>query len=86
MGRREREILERAVRVVAEQATKADTLVDETIDVGHGQSDPLVIHAKMLRLELLTVKADLERELEDFSLNAWSRRRTVSPSCRRTRR
>ena len=29
---------------------------------GHG-------HAKMLRLELLKVKADLERELEDFSLN-----------------
>jgi hypothetical protein len=28
-----------------------------------------VIHAKMLRLELLNVKADLERELEDFVLN-----------------
>jgi hypothetical protein len=26
------------------------------------------VHAKMLRLELLKVKADLERELEDFSL------------------
>ena len=69
MASRERDILERAVRTVAEQATKADALVDEAIDVGHGRSDPLVTHAKMLRLELLNVKADLERELEDFSLN-----------------
>ena len=29
----------------------------------------MTVHAKMLRLELLKVKADLERELEDFSLN-----------------
>ena len=69
MASRERDILEHAVRVVAEQATKADALVDEAIDVGHGRADPLVTHAKMLRLELLNVKADLERELEDFSLN-----------------
>ena len=27
---------------------------------GHGRSDPLVVHAKMLRLELLKVKADLD--------------------------
>jgi hypothetical protein len=69
MVHRERDVLEKAVRVVAEQATTADALVDEAIDVGHGRSDPLVVHAKMLRLELLNVKADLERELEDFSLN-----------------
>ena len=69
MARREREILEHAVHVVAEQANKADDLVDEAIGVGHGRSDPLVVHAKMLRLELLNVKADLERELEDFVLN-----------------
>jgi len=69
MARREREILEHAVHTVAEQAAKADDLVDEAIGVGHGRSDPLVTHAKMLRLELLKVKADLERELEDFSLN-----------------
>jgi hypothetical protein len=37
--------------------------------VGHGRSDQLVTHPKMLRLELLKVKADLERELEHFSLN-----------------
>jgi len=66
---RERHILEQSVQAVAEQAAKADDLVDEAIDVGHGRSDPLVTHAKMLRLELLNVKADLERELETFSLN-----------------
>jgi hypothetical protein len=53
----------------AEQAAKADDLVDEAIGVGHGRSDPLVTHAKMLSLEILKVKADLEHELEDFSLN-----------------
>ena len=69
MVKREREILQSAVHVVTEQAAKADDLVDEAIEVGHGRSDPLVTHARMLRLELLNVKADLERELEDFSLN-----------------
>ena len=69
MTQRERGILERAVHVVAEQATKTDELVDEAIEIGHGRSDPLVVHAKMLRLELLNVKADLERELEDFVPN-----------------
>src|SRR5207342_2444000 len=39
------------------------------IGVGRGRSDPLITHAKMLRLELLKVKADLERPLEDFSLS-----------------
>lgn len=63
------DILEHAVHTITEQAAKADDLVDEAIDVGHGRSDPLVTHAKMLRLGLLNVKADLERELEDFSLN-----------------
>jgi hypothetical protein len=69
MARRERDVLENAVRVVAEQAAKADDLVDEAIEIGDGRSDPLVTHAKMLRLELLKVKADLERELEDFVPN-----------------
>ena len=69
MARGEREILEHAVHTIAEQAAKADDLVDEAIGVGHGRSDPLVTHAKMLRLELVKVKADLERELEDFILN-----------------
>jgi len=45
------------------------TSFNEAIEVGHGRSDPLVTYAKMLRLELLNVKAGLERELEDLSLN-----------------
>jgi hypothetical protein len=40
------------VHAVAEQAARADDLVDEAIDVGHGRSEPLVTHAMMLRLEL----------------------------------
>jgi hypothetical protein len=43
-------------------------LVDEAKAAGGGDH-PVTVHAKMLRLELLNVKADLERELEDFSLN-----------------
>jgi hypothetical protein len=68
MARREREILEHAVHTIAEQAAKADELVDEAKAAGGGDH-PVTVHAKMLRLELLKVKADLERELEDFSLN-----------------
>jgi len=69
VARREREILEHAVHTVAEQAAKADDLVDEILAVGAGGSDPITVHAKMLCLELLNVKADLERELQDLSLN-----------------
>jgi hypothetical protein len=60
MARREREILEHAVRTIAEQVTKADELVDEAKAAGGGDH-PVTVHAKMLRLELLKVKADLER-------------------------
>ena len=63
MARREREILEHAVHTIAEQAAKADELVDEAKAAGGGDH-PVTVHAKMLRLELLKVEADLERELE----------------------
>jgi hypothetical protein len=69
MARQERDILERAVRSLSEQAAKADALVDEAIALGHLGSEPLIVHAKMLRLELLKVKSDLERELETFVLD-----------------
>jgi hypothetical protein len=59
----ERDILERAVQTLSEQAAKADALVDEVLEAGLDGSHPLTVHAKMLRLELLQVKADLEREL-----------------------
>jgi predicted transcriptional regulator of viral defense system len=42
---------------------KAEDHVEEAIATGLGRSDMLVVHAKMLRLELLKVKADLEGEL-----------------------
>jgi hypothetical protein len=48
---------------LSEQAAKADALVDEVLEAGLDGSHPLTVHAKMLRLELLQVKADLEREL-----------------------
>jgi predicted site-specific integrase-resolvase len=51
MSRQERDILERAVRAVSEQAAKADDLVGEAIAAGLDGSHRLTIHAKMLRLD-----------------------------------
>ena len=58
-----RGVLERAVRAVSEQAAAANALVREAFDAGFGDSPPVTLHTKMLQLELLNVKADLEREL-----------------------
>ena len=68
MMRQEREILERAVASLSEQAARTDALVDEATGAG-GADHPVTVHAKMLRLELLKVKADLERELETWVPN-----------------
>src|SRR3990172_1743991 len=57
--RKEREILEHAVRAVSEQAAAASAIVDEALDAGLDGSHPVTIQAKMLRLELLNVKAEL---------------------------
>lgn len=62
MGK-ERDILERAVRTLSEQAAAASAIVDEAVDAGLDWSHPVTVHAKMLRLELLQVKADLECEI-----------------------
>lgn len=51
MARQEREIDKHALQAITEQAAKADALVDEAIEVGHGRSNPLVTHATMLRLD-----------------------------------
>jgi len=75
-GQGEREVLERAVLVVSQQATKADVLVEEAAAAGGG-SHPVTVHAKMLRLELLHVKADLERELGQLVLDCSKCGRTV---------
>jgi hypothetical protein len=69
MEHRERDILERSVHAVAEQAAKADNLVDEAFAAGCDGSNPVVVHAKILRLELLNVKGDLERELATWVLD-----------------
>lgn len=63
MGRSERNILERAVQTVAEQAKNASAIVDEAHNAGLDGSHPVTLQAKKLRLELLNVNADLEREL-----------------------
>jgi hypothetical protein len=66
---RKEEILERAVHAVAEQATKASTIINEAVGAGLDGSHPVILHTKMLRLELLNVKADLDRELGRLVLN-----------------
>ena len=54
--RKERDILERAVQTLSEQAAKADARVDEASSAGLDGSHPITVQAKMLRLELLQVK------------------------------
>lgn len=75
--RREWDILERAVRAVSEQAAAASAIVDEALDAGLDGSHPIALQAKMLRLELLNVKADLERELGRLVLDCTDCGRTV---------
>jgi hypothetical protein len=74
---RDRDILERAVQAVCEQAAKADALVDEALAAGLDGSHQVTVHAKTLRLELLQVKADLERELGQLVLDCSDCSRTV---------
>jgi hypothetical protein len=63
VARRERDVLERAVHAVAEQAAKTSTVIDEAMEAGLAADHPVTVGAKQVRLELLNVKADLEREL-----------------------
>jgi hypothetical protein len=60
-----RELLERAIKRVTEQAANADAIVDEAMAGGFDGSDPLTVNIKMLRAELLSVKSDLERLVLD---------------------
>src|SRR5262245_8043840 len=63
----DREILERAVAAISRKAANTSLLIDEamgTLPADH----PVTIAAKMLRLELLKTKAELERGLEEFLL------------------
>jgi hypothetical protein len=63
VARREHDILERAVHAVADQAKNANAIVDGAHNAALDGSNPVTLQAKMLRLEYLNVKADLEREL-----------------------
>jgi hypothetical protein len=65
----EREVVERSIRRVTEQAAKANEIVAQAMDAGLDGSSPLVVNMKMIRAELLSVKDDLERELEREVLN-----------------
>jgi hypothetical protein len=73
----ERELLERAVHRIADEARRVDLVVEEAYDVGFDGSEPLVASVKTLRLELLQVKADLERELERVGRDCTTCGRTV---------
>jgi hypothetical protein len=54
VARQERDILERTVHAVAEQAKKASAVVDEANNAGLDGSHPVTVQAKLLRLELVT--------------------------------
>lgn len=81
MARQEREILERAVRAVSEQAANASAIVDEALDAGLDGSHPLTLQAKMLRLELLKVKADRDPPARSDCQRSIARRRLGRAAC-----
>jgi hypothetical protein len=49
---------------VTEQGASADAIVDQAMAAGLDGSARLTVQVKQLLAELLSVKADLERELE----------------------
>jgi hypothetical protein len=69
MDGRDRDILERAARSISEQAAKTNDLIDEAMEGGLAADHPVTVAAKMLRLELLKTKAELERGLSEFVLD-----------------
>jgi hypothetical protein len=69
MTDRERHVLERAVRSMAEQAVNTNKVIEEAMDAGLAADHHVTVAAKQVRLELLKVKADLERELGTWVLD-----------------
>jgi hypothetical protein len=59
----ERDLLERTVAAVSDQAEKADAVVEGASAGGLPPDHPLTRQAKILRHEILQLKADLEAEL-----------------------
>ena len=65
--RQDWEVLSKAVTMISASAADASRVVDEAaeaLDASH----PVTTHASLVRLEMLEVKADLERELEKLVL------------------
>jgi hypothetical protein len=77
MAGQERDILERAVQALGDEAAAANTIVDEALIAGLGESHPITIQAKILRQELLQVMGELERDLSRFVLDCTACGRTV---------
>lgn len=59
----ERDILERAVRSIAEQAARANEVVEMAIEAGLAPITRSRLRPGCSRQELLSVKVELEREL-----------------------
>jgi hypothetical protein len=59
----EAEVLQRAIRAIAERARDAYRIVEEAGDAGLDHDDGIMVAAKSLRAELLRTKGELEREL-----------------------
>jgi hypothetical protein len=76
-GAQVRDILERAVHTVSEQAKNASALVDEAHAASFDGSHPVTLQAKILRLELLNVKADQKENLAGSFFTA----RTAARRC-----
>jgi hypothetical protein len=74
---REREILERSVPAIAERARDAYSLIEELGAAGLPADGPTMLAAKRLRMQLLTTKGDLERELGRFVRDCRRCQRTV---------
>ena len=58
-----------SVHAIAEQAANINKVIDEAMEAGLAADHPVTVAAKQVRLELLKVKADLERELGKLVLN-----------------
>jgi ATP-dependent protease HslVU (ClpYQ) peptidase subunit len=74
--RKERDVLEEAVRAIAERAADAYALIEELAQAGVSPEHDLMNAAKRLRIELLTTKGEIERKLCELLLDcrACSRR------------
>lgn len=62
-ARLEAKLLEATVHILSRQAKTANVIIEEALEAGLDGSHPVAIDAKMLRIELIQMKAGLEAEL-----------------------